>query len=135
MTTQRAAKLLFSAFLFCGTACSEGAPPLPFQVRESVEQLLITHAPPGSMLTVRDAAGRTIQTGTADPLGSLIFRKLPPGDGYTVSMSDSEKDATSGPLHVLSVEASRPDPSFYASQRLNAGSGYIKTRDGTQLAI
>ena len=53
-----------------------------FQVRESVQQLHVTHADPGVELAAYDQSGKQVQTGMTDKLGSLIFRRLPPGAGY-----------------------------------------------------
>jgi predicted acyl esterase len=127
--------LAFPSFIALASCKSseDAAEEEPFKVRESVEQLHVTHAPPKTELAVVDASGKQVQTGITDELGSLMFRKVPPGAGYVVR-------TTSGNLHsraltVMSVETSARDQSFYASQTLVAGSGYIKTRDGTTLSI
>ena len=116
--------------------------PMPrFKVRESIEQLHVTHAEPGRKLTVRDGANREVASGTADMLGSLVFRGLKPGSGYLVRMEPPTGAAaevmaeTVGPLTVMSVPGSRPDVSFYKSQKLVPGHGYLKMRDGTQLSV
>ncbi|MCS6913946.1 MAG: CocE/NonD family hydrolase [Myxococcota bacterium] len=106
----------------------------PFQVRESVHQLHITHATPGMRLAVLDGRGVQVQIGTADALGSLVFRQLPAGDGYIVRTVGVEPPLQSRPLRVLSVEQSTPPPGFYAEQKLGPGFGYIRTRDGTLLS-
>lgn len=108
-------------------------PPAPFQVRESVEQLQVTHAQEGQALVVFDAAGREVQSGVADALGSLMFRKLPPGKGYRVKTRGSRPE-TSRALTVMSVESSKPPADFYAKRRLQAGFNYLTMRDGTTLS-
>ena len=114
------------ALLACG--CGGGGPS--FKVRESVEQLHVTHAPPGAALTVTDASGQTVQTGVADELGSYMFRKVPPGVGYVVTAGTERSHR----LTVMSVESSQPDPGSYRRQKLAPGFNYIETRDGTTLS-
>ncbi len=105
-----------------------------FDVRESVEQLHVTHAAPGDTLVLTDEGGAEVQSGVVDELGSLIFRELAPGDGYVVATEAG--DEYTGPLTVMSVENSLPtDPDFYAGQELGPGFGYIRTRDGTTLSV
>lgn len=104
-----------------------------FKVRESVGQLDITHATPQTALGLYDSLGTRLQAGKTDDLGSLIFRNVPPGTGYTVrTLRDPVQ--TTGALEVWSVANSLPNASFYSSQKLKPGYGYIKTRDGTTLA-
>jgi predicted acyl esterase len=104
-----------------------------FSVRESVEQLHVTHAKPGIELELLDPSGALIQTGIADALGSYVFRKLPPDSGYIVRTQEPAERA--GRFTVMSIDGSTPEPSFYTSQTLTPGVGYITTRDGTKLAI
>lgn len=104
------------------------------RVRQSVEQLAVTHAPPGALIELSDSAGNVIQSGTADELGSLMFRKVPPGTGYVVRTKASPEEVRSS-LRVMSVEESMPTQSFYDDQELEEGFGYITTRDGTKLSV
>jgi predicted acyl esterase len=113
---------------------SGGEGTATFDVRESVEQLHVTHADPGVRLTVFDGSGAEVQTAATDDWGSLIFRQLEPGDGYVIRETDDD-DVYTPPLTVMSVEGSLPDRSFYADQVLEPGYGYIETRDGTRLSI
>ena len=110
-------------------ACADD-PFARYSVRESVEQLHVTHAEPGQTLSLFDAAGNLVQSGTADAYGSLMFRKVAPGKGYVVRGGTE----SSGKLTVMSVESSLPKQSFYADQKLVAGFQYIKMRDGTTLS-
>lgn len=105
-----------------------------FMVRESVEQLHVTHAEPGVELRVIDVAGTELARGTTDDLGSLIFRELPPGDGYSVEETEGPVLEAARDLLVMDVEGSYPDPSFYETQVLQPGFNYITTRDGTTLS-
>jgi hypothetical protein len=105
-----------------------------FSVRESVEQLHVTHATPDAALELWDASGDTVASGQADYQGSLIFRELSPGDGYRV-VAPGSPTQVSAALHVLPVEGSTPPQSFYDAQVLQPGYGYLTTRDGTQLSV
>lgn len=113
-------------------ACSEDEPD--FQVRASVEQLHVTHAPPDTELAVLDADGAQVAIGTTDELGSLIFRELTPGAGYRVETTAAAPALKTGPFEVMTEEGSLPDQSFYDRQQLVPGSQYITTRDGTTLS-
>ncbi|MFO0597556.1 MAG: CocE/NonD family hydrolase [Myxococcaceae bacterium] len=111
-------------------ACGKEA---TFQVRESVEQLHVTHAQAGQALIVVDQAGKELARGTADEQGSLVFRRLPPGEGYQVKTTDKVPEITR-PLKVMSVEGSKPTQDFYDKQQLKAGFNYLTMRDGTTLS-
>ena len=108
--------------------------PASFSVRESVEQLHVTHAAPGESLELRDESGASVATGVADDQGSFIFREVEPGTGYQVVESTSPP-RIAGPLTVASIAGSQPPQSFYDGQVLGPGYGYITTRDGTQLSV
>jgi predicted acyl esterase len=111
----------------------EMAAPPSFTVRESVEQLHVTHAAPGAELELWDAAGAIVDAGTADYQGSLIFREIEPGLGYQVVTTGAPRES-SGALRVVAAESSTPPQAFYDDQVLGPGYGYITTRDGTQLS-
>lgn len=110
--------------------CSKEA---TFQVRESVEQLHVTHAAPGETLIVVDAQGKEVARGEVDTQGSLVFRRLAPGDGYVVKTTAETPEVTSS-LTVMSVESSKPKPESYAQQKLVEGFNYLTMRDGTTLS-
>ncbi|MDB4967105.1 MAG: Cocaine esterase [Myxococcales bacterium] len=116
-------------FAFWAVGCSDGN--ARFIVRESVEQLSVTHAEPGATLEVLDGSGKAIQSATADKLGSALFRHVPPGDGYVVRAGMLER---SRHLKVLSIDGSLPSQRFYDHQDLQPGFNYIATRDGTRLS-
>jgi len=130
----RRAPILARAVLVAAgvAACSDPAPP--FDVRESVEQLHVTHAPPQTALAVYDSGGNQVAAGTTDDLGSLMFRELAPGDGYRVATTAAASELSVKNLTVMSVASSLPAQSFYRDQQLAAGSQYIVTRDGTTLS-
>jgi predicted acyl esterase len=112
----------------------EAGGAVSFDVRGSVEQVDIWKAPANTEVELRDAKGDLVQKGTTDKLGSLIFRKVPPADGYSVVVSHLPAPNTVHPVRVMSVANSQPPPSFYSGQTLEPGYNYITTRDGTTLA-
>ena len=102
-------------------------------VRESVEQLSVTGLEPGAAVEVlQDEPTGTVvvRTALADAMGSMLFRGLPPGDGYAIRAGG----VTTGGLVVDSRATSLPDQSFYDAQDLVEGFQYITTRDGTELS-
>lgn len=119
-----------------GSDDSTGTEPgtAEFDVRESVEQLHITRTAPGTSVTLYDASGAEVQTGTTDDLGSLIFRQVEPGEGYIIRETENA-DIYTRELRVMSVENSLPEQAFYGDQVLEPGFGYIETRDGTRLSV
>jgi len=104
-------------------------------VRGSVEQVHVWKAAPNTTIELRDADGEVAATGTTDELGSLIFRKVAPGEGYSVAATDLDPPVVVEPVDVMSIEGSQPDQDFYDGQQLVAGVNYITTRDGTKLAV
>lgn len=109
----------------------------PFQVRQSIEQLHVTHAPPGAAITLLDASGTSLQSGQVDGMGSFVFRKLSPAATYVIRTGSVRgiPESEVGGLRVRSMADSTPNPSFYSDQRLAAGHGYLRTRDGTLLSV
>lgn len=105
-----------------------------FQVQPSVEQVAVTGTDPDTALALFGSDGTAVMHGTTDEQGSLIFRQVPPADGYRVATASSEGRTASEPLDVVSVADSTPEQSFYESQTLDEGFGYIQTRDGTTLS-
>ena len=105
--------------------------PASFEVRGTLEQVYVTRADPGAKLQLLDGTGNQQASGTADDLGSLVFRGVAPGKGYRVQSGDE----TSPAVDVFGGDAPPPTADFYESQKLVAGSGYITTRDGTRLSI
>jgi predicted acyl esterase len=100
-----------------------------YSARGSVNQVYVTHALPGDTLTLDNSAGAVVATGTVDDLGSLLFRNVTAGDGYTVV----DGSQTSPSLHVMTPDETPPQ-SLYDDQHLVDGFQYITTRDGTDLS-
>src|SRR6478672_9439160 len=98
----------------------------------SVEQVYATGLAPGAQATLVNGAGKTIRTRKADGLGGLLFRKVKPGDGYTVHLADG---SASSPLTVMPNQSAPPSTDVYNQSIPSDGYGYLTTRDGTRLAI
>jgi predicted acyl esterase len=79
---------------------------------------------------LRDHGTREVAHRKVDALGSTLFRDVPAGRGYAVTVNGT----TSTPTTVVDPTATPPH-SFYADQHLGPGYGYLKTRDGTLLSI
>lgn len=123
-----AGALLVALVLVAQIGC--GGDDAPFEVRESVEQLQVTHAEPGATLELVDGDGDALQSVTVDDLGSAIFRNVASGEGYAVRGAGEVSDLT-----VMSPDDSLPAQAFYDAQVLEPGFGYIETRDGTRLSV
>jgi predicted acyl esterase len=104
--------------------------PAKFVVQPGTNQIAVLGDTAGDTLTVSRGASE-VAHGTVDEQGSLLFRNLDPGDGYTVSSST----AISGSVTVADP-ATNPPADFYSGQtKLPAGGfGYITARDGTTLS-
>jgi predicted acyl esterase len=109
-----------------------------FKARGSVEQAHVTGANPAQQLRLVDRGGRVVAARRAGSLGGIVFRRVPPGTGYRVRQANG---AASSPFRVLSDRSAPPSTSLY-NQTLPTGLigtgdgyGYLRTRDGTRLAI
>src|SRR5207247_177464 len=103
-----------------------------FSAHGSVEQVYATGLSPGAVTSLLDPAGQVVATRNANDLGGLLFRNVPPGDGYRVRLAaDGE---TSGPLTVLTTQSAPPSTEVYDQTIPSDGYGYLNTRDGTKLA-
>jgi len=109
------------------------ATPTPevFEAFGSVHQVYVRHAEPDALIDLTDADGQVVASGTSDENGSLILRDIAPGTGYAVRHPGGLQIPD---IHVLDVDE-HPSPAFYAAQSIGDGYGYLRTRDGTLLAI
>ncbi len=106
--------------------------PTSWTVTAGTEQITLTGADPGAVVSVRtaDRAETEVATGTVDEHGAIVFRRLEGGADYQIATGD----ATSGVVTTLARDE-HPDAAFYAEQRLPTdGLGYVTTRDGTTLS-
>src|ERR1700722_3992345 len=104
-----------------------------FNAVGSAEQVYVTGLAPDAQASLITPQEKTLYTQTADDLGGLLFRKVPPGTGYRVlQTSDGQESA---PLTVHTDAAAPWDPSIYKQKISDNGYQYLTTRDGTKLAI
>jgi predicted acyl esterase len=99
--------------------------------RGSVNQVYVTNAEPGEKLRLKRRGGRVAKT-TAGSLGGALFRSVKAGDGYRVRGS---KRRASGPLRVMTDQDAPPTTEVYDQDLPRGGYGYLRTRDGTKLAM
>ena len=97
----------------------------------SVEQVYVTGLAPGAQASLISPDGTTLYTQNANSLGGLLFRNVPPGEGYVVRDSDGNE---STPLTVHDDDPAPWDPGIYDQSIPPGGYGYLTTRDGTKLA-
>ena len=117
-----------------GTTATVTPTPTPeASAHGSVNQVWVIDAPAGTQLQLVGPDESVVDTGTADAYGSFIFRNVPAGDGYSV-LGNSDPQLVLGPVTVTNM-TDAPDPSLYESQSIGRGYGYLRTRDGTLLAI
>jgi predicted acyl esterase len=93
----------------------------------------VTDVAPGTVLDLIGSGSNVVKSGTTDSNGSLIFRDVPVGEGYTVVGHDNPA-LVLGPVSATAMD-DPPDASFYENQAIGRGYGYFQTRDGTLLAI
>src|SRR3954447_20864666 len=118
-----------AACLATTTGVAAAAPA--FSAHGSVEQVYATGLTAGAETTLVDAAGKTVATRQANPLGGALFRDVKPGDGYHVRSGGEESAA----LTVLTQKPAPPSTDIYNQSIPADGYGYLTTRDGTKLAI
>ena len=104
-----------------------------FSANGSAEQIYVTGLAPNAAMSLLAPSGKTLYTQSADSLGGLLFRNVPPGDGYRVRLSSTGEE--SGPITVHSDAAAPWDSSIYSQKINDNGYQYLTTRDGTKLAI
>src|SRR5829696_5035001 len=103
-----------------------------FDAHGSVEQVYATGLPAGASTSLLDSSDQVVETRNANDLGGILFRDVPPGDGYRVRLDTTAE--TSGPLTVLTKQSAPPSTDIYNQTVPSDGYGYMQTRDGTKLA-
>jgi predicted acyl esterase len=99
----------------------------------SVEQVYATGVHSGAEVTLLDRRGRSVKTKEADKLGGVLFRHVGPGKGYRLRLGS--RGRRSKPLRVLTTRSAPPSTAVYEQSIPASGYGYLRTRDGTELAI
>lgn len=105
-------------------------PTESFDVRGGIGQIYVTGADAGEPFRLT-SDGRPAAEGSADRLGSLVFRQLEQGRSYTVANLSGTRTRT---VRVLTVD-DHPSDAFYRATSLQEGLNYLPTRDGTLLAV
>jgi uncharacterized protein len=114
-----------------GYGASVASAKARFIARGSVQQVYATGLGVRQAVSLRDRAGAVVSRRRADSLGGVVFRGVRPGGGYRVRAGS----ARSGPLTVLPDRSAPPSTRLYDQMLPAGGYGYLRTRDGTQLAI
>ncbi|MGZ4175270.1 MAG: CocE/NonD family hydrolase [Solirubrobacteraceae bacterium] len=100
-------------------------------VRGSVQQVYAVGLAPHARVALLGRGGRVVMTQTADSLGGIVFRQVPPGAGYRVRAGGRRSTAVT----VLANRSAPPNTRVYDQTLPDGGYGYLRTRDGTSLAI
>ena len=129
----RRARSLFAATAVVITSMVGAGSAQAFTAHGSVEQVYVTQLPPGQQMSLVNGAGQTVATDKANAQGGLLFRNVAPGTGYRVRVTGG--GATSGALTVLTRRPAPPSTDIYTQPIGSDGYGYLRTRDGTKLAI
>jgi predicted acyl esterase len=92
-------------------------------VRGSVNQVQVTGAKPGSRLVLL-RHGRRVASQRAGTLGGAVFRNVKAGRGYSLRSR-----------HFTVLSTKPPSRKLFQQRIPKSGYGYLRTRDGTKLAI
>ena len=126
----RRAPLVLLLATLCCLLLSASASAAP-TVRASVEQVQVLGATSGAQVTLSDAKGRRVERRKINRLGATLFRNVRPGTGYRIRGAGVK--AT--PMRVLSARSTPPSIESSTQKIPERGYGYLRTRDGTDLAI
>jgi predicted acyl esterase len=108
------------------TLVPAGSAEAAFTVRGSVNQVQVTGAKPGSLLRLANRQGKRVAVQRAGRLGGAVFRGVKAGNGYRLR----------GRRFTVLPNRSRPPSTKLYDQKIPTGGyGYLRTRDGTKLAI
>jgi predicted acyl esterase len=121
------------AVLALGLTTGAGTAQAAMDAHGSAKQVYATGIPANAQASLLRADGTTIATQKADALGGILFRHVPPGEGYRVKMAKGGEQ--SDPLTVFSTQSAPPDTGIYDQTIPSSGYGYLTTRDGTKLSI
>jgi predicted acyl esterase len=113
---------LAAAITLVPAASAEAA----FNARGSVNQVQVTGAKPGSLLLLKNRRGKRVAVQRAGRLGGAVFRGVKAGHGYQLRGKR---------FTVFPNRSKPPSPKLYDQKIPTSGYGYLRTRDGTKLAI
>jgi predicted acyl esterase len=97
----------------------------------SVQQVYATGLTPHAAVSLLNRRGRGVTTQRADSLGGIVFRQVTPGAGYRLKTGH----ARSAAVTVMPDRSAPPSTTVYSQTLPRGGYGYLRTRDGTRLAI
>ncbi|HEY1714711.1 MAG TPA: CocE/NonD family hydrolase [Solirubrobacteraceae bacterium] len=97
----------------------------------SVQQIYAVGLAPRAKVRLLDRRGRTVAGQRADSLGGIVFRDVTPGAGYRLRAGAKR----SAPVTVMPDRSAPPSTKGYDQKLPDGGYGYLRTRDGTSLAI
>src|SRR3954451_10898715 len=126
--------LATAALWFSSVAVSpanQNAKASGFTAHGSVEQVYVLGTTPGATLKLVDRKGDVVDSQKEGSLGGIVFRDVKPGGGYRVKGGGE----SSPKLTVMSTRSAPPHKKIYDQPIPGDGYGYLKTRDGTKLAI
>ncbi len=107
------------------------AAPSSIDAVGSVEQVYVTDLTPGAAASLLDPESAVLKTQAVNELGGVLFREVPPGEGYRVE----SEGVQSGPVVVHDDDSAPWNPSIYDQEIEPTGYQYLTTRDGTKLAL
>jgi predicted acyl esterase len=129
---RKVGSLMVAVVLALAFASAASAAEPSFDAHGSVEQVYATGLPAGASTSLLGPGGDVVASRAANDLGGILFRNVPPGDGYRVRLDTTGE--TSGPLAVMTTQSAPPSTDVYDQTVPSDGYGYLKTRDGTKLA-
>ena len=97
----------------------------------SVQQVYAVGLTPHATVSLLNRRGRVVATQRADSLGGIVFRQVTPGAGYRIKAGH----ARSAAVTVMPDRSAPPSTKAYDQKLPESGYGYLRTRDGTSLAI
>jgi uncharacterized protein len=97
----------------------------------SVQQVYATGLAPRATVSLLDRRGQVVARRNADSLGGIVFRAIAPGAGYRLRAGS----ARSAAVTVMPDRSAPPSTKVYGQKIPDGGYGYLRTRDGTSLAI
>lgn len=141
--------LVAGALGVAAPATAAPAPPAPaaevvgpsgWTARGSVHQVHVIGAPVDTEVTLRRGSS-TVERARTDHLGGRLFRNVPAGHDYQVTVRVGGTVERSERIRVLAANET-PPREFYESHRLTvdnlsptSGYDYLFTRDGTTLSV
>jgi len=119
---------LVTGLLCAASAQAKGA---ALAAHGSVQQVYAVGLKPHATVSLLNRRGRAVATQKADALGGIVFRNLAAGPGFRLRAGSR----TSAAVTVMPDRSAPPSTKVYDQKLPAGGYGYLRTRDGTSLAI